>query len=94
MRDAGCAAEELIEANATSLRQRKGALDGFDATGFRAAGFTLTELAHCFSDFHHPLRVHPPVEKYTLFDSQLRQAGYSAPELRNAGYKAYELSYN
>ena len=42
----------------------------------------------------HPRRIQPPVGEYTLFDSQLKQAGFLAVDFRDAGYDATELSFN
>ena len=60
-----------------------------DAVELRRAGFCLRDLLGARNrGIHHPL-----VTKYTLFDSQLQSAGFSAGEFRAAGYRAEQLSY-
>ena len=62
------------------------------AVEFRAAGYTLKELLHCFPEDPHPLRIHPPMRSFTLFDCQLKDAGYDAKDFKDAGYHAGQLS--
>lgn len=62
------------------------------AADFKGAGYTLEDLLHCFPAFGHPLRKHPPARKFTLFDCQLKAAGYKAKDFKNAGYSASHLS--
>ena len=82
MKEVGVSAEEIIESKLP-----------VDAARFKEAGFSLKELVCCFEGRHsHPLRRHPPVTKYTLFDRQLKDAGFSAVDFRDAGYHASELS--
>ena len=84
MKEVGVSAKEIIESKLP-----------MDAARFKEAGFSLKELVFCFEDCDtHPLRIHPPVGKYTLFDSQLKKAGFSAVDFRDAGYHATELSFN
>ena len=85
MKEVGVSAKEIIESKLP-----------MDAARFKEAGFSLKELGCCFEDRHncHPLRTHPPVGKYTLFDSQLKDGGFSAVDFRDAGYPATELSSN
>ena len=63
-----------------------------DAVELRRAGFTLSQLVQARNKFGI-LTARPPVSQKTLFDSQLKHAGYSAEDFRSAGYHAYELSY-
>ena len=62
------------------------------ADEFKRAGYTLKDLLHCFSEFDHPRRRHPPASKFTLFDTQLKDAGYEAKDFKDAGYSASQLS--
>ena len=82
MKEAGIGAKEIItcdEIQATALQ-------------LRGAGFSLADLVHCFPPYHHSRRIHPPVTRLTLFDSQLKEAGYSARDFRAADYNAETLS--
>ena len=63
----------------------------FEALDFKKAGYTLEEVVCCFQR-SHPLRIHPPVTDSSLFDSQLKRAGYSAADFRAARYPAHVLS--
>ena len=84
MKEVGVSAKEIIESKLP-----------MDAAGFKEAGFSLKELVFCFENkCTHPRRIHPPVGEYTLFDSQLKQAGFLAVDFRDAGYDATELSFN
>ena len=49
---------------------------------------------HCelLSRNRHPRRKHPPLTALTLFDSQLKKAGYTARDFRSAGFEARMLS--
>ena len=62
------------------------------AVQFRWAGYTLKDLLHCFPEDLHPLRMRPVVRSFTLFDCQLKDAGYDAKDFKDAGYYASELS--
>ena len=62
------------------------------AAEFKGAGYTLKDLILCFPEGHHPLRIHPPKTNFTLFDCQLKDAGYEARDFKDAGYSASELS--
>ena len=82
MKEVGISAKEIIESKIP-----------VDAARFKEAGFSLKELVCCFGDRHrHPLRQH--LGECTLFDRQLKDAGYSAVDFRDAGYHASELSSN
>ena len=63
-----------------------------DAVELRRAGFSLRDLLGARNRNNRRVH-HPPVTKYTLFDSQLQSAGFSAGEFRAAGYRAEQLSY-
>ena len=73
-------------------------LNEVDANTLFAAGVPLDtllrDLLGLSTDRWAELRGHPPVKKYTLFDSQLQAAGYTASEFRSAGFTAQDLSYN
>ena len=62
-----------------------------DAKALRNAGYSLNDLLLARERLPH-LHIHPPVTNRTLFDSQLKAAGYSATEFRDAGFKAEFLS--
>ena len=82
MKEVGVSAKEIIESKLP-----------MDAAGFKEAGFSLKELVCCFEDRHsHSLRRLLPGGECTLFDSQLKDAGFSAVDFRDAGYHASELS--
>ena len=82
MKEVGISAKEIIESHLS-----------VGAAEFKEAGFGLKELVCCFGDRHrHPLRQH--LGECTLFDRQLKDAGYSAVDFRDAGYHASELSSN
>ena len=62
-----------------------------DAAALRRAGFSLEALVRArdlLGLADHP----PPVPNYTLFDSQLKAAGFSAHDFAMAGYKAEDMS--
>ena len=82
MKEVGISAKEIIESKIP-----------VDAARFKEAGFSLKELVCCFEDRHsHSLRRLLPGGECTLFDSQLKDAGFSAVDFRDAGYHASELS--
>ena len=81
LREAGFRAREFID---EKIR--------LTAAEFKRAGYTLKDLIHCFPEHHHPLRVHPPPTMFTLFDCQLKYAGYEAQDFKDAGYLASDLS--
>ena len=85
MRKAGYSAYEVLEVLL---------LEGeVDASALRCAGYSLCEL--CRARERLPALVyHPPPSKRTMFDSQLKLAGYSAKEFREAGFTADQLSSN
>ena len=87
MKEAGASAEDILK----HLVQNR--LD-VDARALRNAGFSLSELVQAREKNLYPLDLHPPVTTKTLFDSQLKQAGYSAEDFRNAGYLADQLIYD
>ena len=58
----------------------------------RIAGFSLDDVL-CARD-QLALANFPPVTTRTLFDSQLKDAGFSADDFAKAGYRAEELSYS
>ena len=61
-----------------------------DAAALRRAGFSLEELVRARGLLG--LSIHPPVTNRTLFDSQLKAAGFSAGDFAMAGYQAEDLS--
>ena len=61
-----------------------------DAAALRRAGFSLEALVRARDLFG--LAIHPPVTNRTLFDSQLKAAGFSAHDFAMAGYQAWDLS--
>ena len=61
-----------------------------DAAALRHAGFTLQELLR--ARILLGLARHPPVTNRTLFDSQLKAAGFAAVDFAMAGYRAEDLS--
>ena len=62
------------------------------AVVLRIAGFSLGDVMRARDQLH--LAIQPPVTQRTLFDSQLKAAGFSADDFANAGYRAEQLSYN
>ena len=64
---------------------------GVDALAMRNAGYSLEDLLRARDELH--LVMHPPASGRTLFDSQLKKAGYSALDFFRAGYSAKQLSY-
>ena len=59
---------------------------GDTAVALRDGGCSLKELV--LARTHFRLVDHPPVTKQTLFDSQLKDAGFSASDFRAAGFDA------
>ena len=87
MKEAGASAEDILK----HLVHNR--LD-IDARALRNAGFSLRELVQPREKNLYLFHFHPPVTTKTLFDSQLKQAGYSAEDFRNAGYLADQLIYD
>ena len=85
MKEAGASAEDILE-------YVVGNKLAIDAVELRRAGFGLSELVQARNKFP-TLTGHPLVTTKSLFDSQLKEAGYSAGDSRTAGYHAHELSY-
>ena len=81
MREFGVEAKELLNVKSFHV----------DALKLRYAGYSLSELRNAGPIFQQR-RIHPPVTPHTLFDSQLKAAGYTAFDFRAAGYTAEELS--
>ena len=63
-----------------------------NAVELRIAGYGLDDLM-CARD-QLDLAIRPPVTNRTLFDSQLKAAGFSVDDFAKAGYRAEQLSYN
>ena len=82
LREAGFQAKDFIDHENIRLT----------ALEFRWAGYTIADLVHCFPEHFHPLRSNPPATSFTLFDCQLKDAGYDAKDFRDAGYLASQLS--
>ena len=82
MRKAGIGAKEIIECWSIQAT----------AVLLRDAGFSLADIVNCFPEHRHPRRTHPPLTALTLFDSQLKGAGYTARDFRSAGFDAQRLS--
>ena len=61
-----------------------------DAAALRRAGFSLEALVRARDLLG--LASHPPATNRTLFDSQLKAAGFSAGDFAMAGYQAEDLS--
>ena len=87
MKEAGAGAEDILK----HLVDNR--LD-IDARALWNAGFSLSELVQAREENLYQCHFHPPVTTKTLFDSQLKQAGYSAEDFRNAGYLADQLIYD
>ena len=66
-----------------------------DAKTLFAAGISLKALLEVRNQdsVAYFLCGHPPCKEYTLFDSQLQAAGYTASDFRSAGFSATDLSY-
>ena len=69
-------------------------LKEIDANMVFAARVPLKDVlqARHQSTRRHQLYGHPPVTEYTMFDSQLQSAGYTATDFRSAGFTAQDLS--
>ena len=61
-----------------------------DAAALRRAGFSLEALVRARDLLG--LARHPPATNRTLFDSQLKAAGFSAGDFAMAGYRAEDMS--
>ena len=83
MKEVGVQAREII----ALLASRTDA-----AFALRIAGFSLDDVLRARDQL--ALAILPPVTKRTLFDSQLKEAGFSAGDFAKAGYRAEELSYS
>ena len=62
-----------------------------DALVLHRAGFALRDVLHARARFPS-LDAHPPESSSTLFDSQLKKAGYTATDFRQIGYSACQMS--
>ena len=63
-----------------------------DAAALHRAGFALSEIINARANVPSLKHAHPPKTRKTLFDSQLKLAGYSASDFRRNGYTACRLS--
>jgi hypothetical protein len=63
-----------------------------DAVALRRAGFSLDDVIWARDRVRSLRYAHPPPDPRTLFDSQLRWAGYTAADFRQIGYTACEMS--
>lgn len=63
-----------------------------DAAALHCAGFDLREVINARAGVSSLRFSHPPKSRHTLFDSQLKLAGYTACDFRQNGYKACDLS--
>ena len=61
-----------------------------DAVALRVAGFSLESLVNARTTAG--LVIHPPITNRTLFDSQLKAAGFTASDFYRAGFLATKLS--
>ena len=61
-----------------------------DAVALRVAGFSLEALVHARTVLG--LVIHHPITNRTLFDSQLKAAGFTASDFYRAGFQATMLS--
>ena len=88
MKEVGVQAQEII----VGLQAQSSLVRGHNnAVALRVAGFSLEDLVLARDQLH--LAIHPPVTNRTLFDSQLKAAGFSAGDFAKAGYEAEVLSY-
>ena len=62
-----------------------------DAFFLHRAGFALSDVVNARA-FFRSLDLHPPKSRKTLFDSQLKLAGYTATDFRQIGYTACQMS--
>ena len=63
-----------------------------DAVALHRAGFALSEVINARANVPSLRHAHPPKTRKTLFDSQLKLAGYTATDFRQNGYTACEMS--
>ena len=82
MREAGVSAYDIL------VQERN-----VDVVALRDAAFSLNDLVRARERLPRLTR-QPPVTRRTMFDSQLKQGGFSARDFRDAGFEAHTLSYN
>ena len=63
-----------------------------DAAALHRAGFALNTIIDARANVPSLDHAHPPKSRKTLFDSQLKLAGYTATDFRQNGYAACEMS--
>ena len=63
-----------------------------DAAALHRAGFALSDVINARANVPSLRHAHPPKSRKTLFDSQLKLAGYTATDFRRNGYTACRLS--
>ena len=63
-----------------------------DAAALHRAGFALSEIINARANVPSLKHAHPPKSRKTLFDSQLKKAGYTATDFRQNVYTACEMS--
>ena len=102
MKEVGVQAEEILALQVSHNNDVALRIAGFSledialqvchnkAVALRAAGFSLEDLMRARDLLH--LAIDPPVTNRTLFDSQLKAAGFSACDFAKAGYEAVDLS--
>jgi hypothetical protein len=63
-----------------------------DAVALRRAGFALRDVVNARANIHSLNHAHPILDWQTLFDPQLRSAGYPATDFREIGYTVAQMS--
>ena len=63
-----------------------------DAVALHRAGFALRDVVNARANIHSLNHAHPALDTQTLFDSQLKSAGYLATDFRQIGYTACQMS--
>ena len=84
LKEAGVKAYEILRCKQVVVNPRV----------LREAGYSVDDIVNCFPPYQHPRRIHPPCTIYTMFDSQLKEAGFLAEDFRKANYSARDLSMN
>ena len=99
----GINAKDMIEKGYCSMCMRKAGVGAYellavsndiDVVGLRNAGYSLSELVTARDRIPRFFFQDPPKTKSTMFDSQLKEAGYTAKDFRDAGFSAVCLSLN
>ena len=88
MREVGVEAHEILDRE-NGLYQFMGCMKDI-AAAMRLTGFSLKEVRRAADQLR--LATHPHVTRRTLFDSQLKAAGFTAGDFKEAGCGAHQLS--